>query len=304
MISKINKNRTAIFMDSSNVYHSMKNIGWEIDWKKLIDYFSKEVNLINANFYMVEKKPLSEECVKLQSVLRKNGYKIKKKDLKEIYCSESNKKQYKGNMDIELAIDAIKSIETYDTCILFSGDGDFVPLVEYLEARNKVVKVISSIKKRTAIELIDAVGMNHISIESLRPYIERIAKKNRNSNSRVGFDMKSKHDLSEDNNSIKADNESIQIGDTIKTCIINSKDYGVFLKNEYGKKILLPVEQLGVDIYIPSVQDVFETDDMFFAKIIKVNDEANGKSYKASLVDSRMKRKIIGRQTMIEKKAV
>ena len=34
MISKINKNRTAIFMDSSNVYHSMKNIGWEIDWKK------------------------------------------------------------------------------------------------------------------------------------------------------------------------------------------------------------------------------------------------------------------------------
>ena len=102
-----NQNRMAIFIDGSNVYHTMKRLDWRIDWQMLKDYFAKQGDLVNAVFYMVEKKPLSDDCINIQSLLRKNGYKIKKKDLKEIACPENKTYRAKGNMDIELVVDEI-----------------------------------------------------------------------------------------------------------------------------------------------------------------------------------------------------
>ena len=107
---------------------------------------------------------------------------------------------------------------------MFTGDSDFVPLIEYLESRNKIVKVVSSIKNGTAREIKDAVGMNHISLEELRPLIEENIEIEERPSSKVGFENSS-------NNGpkigalIKNEQYHPRVGDIIKTSVLHAKEF-------------------------------------------------------------------------------
>ena len=99
------------------------------------------------------------------------GFAVRKKILKSIYDRNTGDTTLKGNLDIDLTIDALTESDQYDTAILVTGDSDFVPLVEALRARGKRV-MIAATQQNVAVELRQAVGLNYIDLRDLRDKVE------------------------------------------------------------------------------------------------------------------------------------
>ena len=78
-----------------------------------------------------------------------NGYKVVTKPAKE-FTDALGRRKIKGNMDIELAVDAMEQSETVDHLVLFSGDGDFTTLVDALQRKGRKVSVVSTMATQPA----------------------------------------------------------------------------------------------------------------------------------------------------------
>lgn len=145
----------AVFIDVQNLYHSARAIYQKrVNFKELVESVVGERQLIRAFAYVVstktgEEKPFFEALTKL-------GIEIRSKELQEYYGGMK-----KADWDVGIAVDAIKTAEIVDTVVLASGDGDYVPLVEYLKNQGRRVEVIafgrstSAKLKESADEFID-----------------------------------------------------------------------------------------------------------------------------------------------------
>ncbi|MDX1484250.1 MAG: NYN domain-containing protein [Alphaproteobacteria bacterium] len=138
------EDRTALFIDGSNLYSSARNLGFDIDYKKLRDLFGAKGRLVRAFYYTAliddqEYSPLRP----LVDWLDYNGYTLVTKSAKE-FTDSDGRRRVKGNMDIELAIDVLEMAERLDHVVLFSGDGDFRRLVEAVQRRGVRVTVVST----------------------------------------------------------------------------------------------------------------------------------------------------------------
>jgi uncharacterized LabA/DUF88 family protein len=136
--------RIALFIDGSNLYSSARNLGFDIDYKKLRALFAEKGRLVRAFYYTAliddqEYSPLRP----LVDWLDYNGYTLVTKPAKEFTDAEG-RKRIKGNMDIELAIDVLEMADRLDHVVLFSGDGDFRRLVEAVQRKGVQVTVIST----------------------------------------------------------------------------------------------------------------------------------------------------------------
>jgi uncharacterized LabA/DUF88 family protein len=142
--------RSAIFIDGANLYATTKALGFDIDYKKLLKEFQSRDNLLRAFYYtaMIEDQEYSS-IRPLVDWLDYNGYRVVTKPVRE-FTDASGRRKYKGNMDIELAIDALELSPHIDHMVLFSGDGDFRSLVEAMQRRGVRVTVISTIQTQPA----------------------------------------------------------------------------------------------------------------------------------------------------------
>lgn len=138
--------KLGLFIDGANLYQTARALGFDIDYKKLLDLFSKKGHLLRAFYYtaLVEDQEYSP-IRPLVDWLDYNGYTMITKPTKE-YTDSFGRRKYKGNMDIELAIDVMEMCDHIDHVVLFSGDGDFRRLVEAAQHKGKRVTVISTIK--------------------------------------------------------------------------------------------------------------------------------------------------------------
>jgi uncharacterized LabA/DUF88 family protein len=131
----------SVFIDAANVFYSQRSMGWTIDFKKFYPFFNKvSKKFLGASFYFAlwfEKNTKRANEEKMIAMLKKHGYKVVVKDSKKI------KGVVKANCDVELTIDAIRLMSTYDTLVLFSGDGDFAALSRYLRDHGKRVIIVS-----------------------------------------------------------------------------------------------------------------------------------------------------------------
>jgi uncharacterized LabA/DUF88 family protein len=136
--------RSALFIDGANLYAATKALGFDIDYRRLLKEFQARDNLIRAFYYtaMVEDQEYSS-IRPLIDWLDYNGYRVVTKPAKE-FTDSAGRRKIKGNMDIELAVDAMEQSETVDHLVLFSGDGDFTTLVDALQRRGRKVSVIST----------------------------------------------------------------------------------------------------------------------------------------------------------------
>ena len=127
--------RSAVFIDGANLYATTKALGFDIDYKKLLKEFQSRDNLLRAFYYtaMIEDQEYSS-IRPLIDWLDYNGYRVVTKPAKE-FTDSMGRRKYKGNMDIELAIDALELSPHIDHMVLFSGDGDFRSLVEAMQRR-------------------------------------------------------------------------------------------------------------------------------------------------------------------------
>jgi len=140
--------RVALFIDGSNLYSAARALGFDIDYKRLLDLFAAKGRMIRAFYYTAllddqEYSPIRP----LVDWLDYNGYTMVTKPTKEFTDSQGRRK-IKGNMDIELAIDVMEMAERLDHIVLFSGDGDFRRLVEAVQRKGVRVSVVSTVRSQ------------------------------------------------------------------------------------------------------------------------------------------------------------
>lgn len=138
------REKIALFIDGANLYATSRSLGFDIDYRRLLAHFQKRGYLLRAYYYtaLVEDQEYSS-IRPLIDWLDYNGYKVVTKPAKE-FTDASGRRKIKGNMDIELAIDAMELSDVVDHYVIFSGDGDFRSLVEALQRRGRKVSVIST----------------------------------------------------------------------------------------------------------------------------------------------------------------
>ena len=138
--------RVALFIDGSNLYSAARALGFDIDYRRLLNVFREKGRLVRAYYYtaLIEDQEYSP-IRPLVDWLDYNGYTMVTKPTKE-FTDAMGRRKIKGNMDIELAIDVLEMAEHLDHVILFSGDGDFRRLVEAVQRKGLRVSVVSTIK--------------------------------------------------------------------------------------------------------------------------------------------------------------
>jgi uncharacterized LabA/DUF88 family protein len=144
-------NKIALFIDGANLHTTCKTIGFDVDYKRLLREFANRGTLVRAFYYtaIIEDQEFSS-IRPLIDWLDYNGYTVVTKAAKE-FVDANGRHKIKGNMDIELAVNAMELAQHVDQIVLFSGDGDFRSLVEALQRRGVHVTVISSISTRPPI---------------------------------------------------------------------------------------------------------------------------------------------------------
>ncbi len=137
--------KIALFIDGANLYATAKSLGFDIDYKRLLREFQTRGNLLRAFYYTAVIEDQEYSSIRpLIDWLDYNGYTVVTKATKE-FIDASGRRKVKGNMDIELAVDAMELAEHVDQIVLFSGDGDFRSLVEALQHKGKRVSVVSTL---------------------------------------------------------------------------------------------------------------------------------------------------------------
>jgi uncharacterized LabA/DUF88 family protein len=168
MIRELELGRTAVFIDAANILYSQHTLGWRVDYRKLKAYFERETDLAAAYFY-TGKVGADEKQAKFLAKIGRLGYVVRAKEVKRIRVGP-RAFEWKGNLDAELIIDALKTADTYRTCVLMSGDSDFAPLLDELKSRGKRIIVMSS-KHHVARELVERA--KYVNLQKLRAEISR-----------------------------------------------------------------------------------------------------------------------------------
>ncbi|MDG2034698.1 MAG: NYN domain-containing protein [Rhodospirillales bacterium] len=138
--------RVALFIDGANLHASVRALGFDIDYMHLLKLFKESGRLIRANYYTAIVDDQDYSPIRpLVDWLAYNGFSLVTKPAKQ-FTDTTGRSKIKGNMDIELAVDALEMSKHLDHIVLFSGDGDFRRLVEALQWRGVRVTVVSTVK--------------------------------------------------------------------------------------------------------------------------------------------------------------
>ena len=147
MTSFYKEERVAMFIDGANLYAAARALGFDIDYKRLLQVFSREARLVRAFYYTALMEDQEYSPIRpLVDWLDYNGYTMVTKPTKE-FTDAQGRRKIKGNMDIELAIDVMEMAEHVDHIVLFSGDGDFRRLIEAVQRRGVRTSVVSTISR-------------------------------------------------------------------------------------------------------------------------------------------------------------
>ncbi len=119
--------RVGVFVDAQNLYHSAKNLYHsKVNFKNVLDESVGKRKLIRAFIYVIKTESGDEKA--FVEALEKSGFEIKIKDL-QVFSGGMKK----ADWDVGIAMDAVILAEKIDVAVIVAGDGDFVPLVEYLQ---------------------------------------------------------------------------------------------------------------------------------------------------------------------------
>lgn len=140
--------KLALFIDGSNLYAAARALGFDIDYKKLLNEFATRGRLVRAFYYtaLVEDQEYSP-LRPLVDWLDYNGFTMVTKPTKE-FTDALGRRKVKGNMDIEMAVDVMEMAGVVDHIVIFSGDGDFRRLVEAVQRKGVRVSVVSTIRSQ------------------------------------------------------------------------------------------------------------------------------------------------------------
>lgn len=141
--------RVGVFIDTQNMYYSARNLfNSHVSFKNIVEDAVGGRKLIRAIAYVVRTKTGEEQP--FFEALVKSGIETRQKELQEFFGGAK-----KADWDVGIAVDAIRIADVLDVVIIVSGDGDFVPLIEYLKHRGRQVEV-AAFRETTSTKLIEA----------------------------------------------------------------------------------------------------------------------------------------------------
>lgn len=163
-----NRGRVAIFIDGSNLFYAALQLGIEIDYTKLLCRLTAGSRLLRSFFYTgVDRTNDKQQGFLLW--MRRNGYRVIAKDL--VQLPDGSKK---ANLDVEIAVDMMALVGSYDTAVLVSGDGDLAYAVNAVSYRGARVEVVS-LRSMTSDSLIN-VSDRYIDLEMIKDDIQKITR--------------------------------------------------------------------------------------------------------------------------------
>ena len=170
--------RVGLFIDGANIYGAARSLELDIDYKRLRAMFAASGKLIRAYYYTALIESDDHSPVRpLVDWLEYNGFTLVTKPARE-YTDFQGRRRVKGNMDVELAIDAMELAPRLDHAIIFSGDGDFAPLVDVLQRRGLRVSVVSTMLSSPPMisDELRRQADNFIELDALRAVIGRLPR--------------------------------------------------------------------------------------------------------------------------------
>lgn len=136
--------RCALFIDGANLYSTARALGFDIDYKKLLNLFQKKGQLVRAYYYTVLIEDQEYSPIRpLVDWLDYNGYTLITKPAKE-YTDPSGRRRIRNSTDVELAVDMVELAPRVEHMVLFSGDGGFRRVIEAVQRQGVRVTVVST----------------------------------------------------------------------------------------------------------------------------------------------------------------
>ena len=140
--------KTIIFIDGANLYKTVRNLGFDIDYRNLRAKADAECRLVRAYYYTAIQEDRDQDYSPLRPLidwLHYNGYAMVTKPARE-FVDAQGKKRFKSSIDVELAVDMVTLADKVDHMILFSGNGDFRRAIEAAQDKGVRVTVVSTVK--------------------------------------------------------------------------------------------------------------------------------------------------------------
>jgi len=140
----LHSEKTALFIDGPNLYFAVKALEFDLDFKRLLGEIELLGQVTRAFYYTLIIDGQENTTIRpLLDWLDYNRYTVISKTAKE-FVDSTGRRKFKGNMEIELAVDAMGLAKHIDHMVLFSGNGDFRRLVEAMQRRGVRVTVVST----------------------------------------------------------------------------------------------------------------------------------------------------------------
>ena len=137
--------KIALFIDGANLHATARALGFDVDYRRLLKEFQSRGTLLRAFYYTTIIEDQEYTSIRpLIDWLDYNGYTVVTKPTKE-FIDASGRRKVKGSMSIELAVNAMEITDHIDQMFLFSGDGDFRPMLEAVQRRGVHVTVVSTV---------------------------------------------------------------------------------------------------------------------------------------------------------------
>lgn len=141
------RERVAFFVDGANFYQTARNLNVDIDYRRMLTSFVGDAYLLRAHYYtaMADDQEFSS-LRPLIDWLDYNGFQITTKPMREFTDNSGQRRRVRPSLDVDLTVDAMTLADSINHLVLFSGDGNYLALVEALQKKGVKVTVVSSLK--------------------------------------------------------------------------------------------------------------------------------------------------------------
>ena len=169
----LSSDKIALFIDGANLHATCRALGFDVDYKRLLSEFQSRGVLLRAYYFVTIIEDQEYSSVRpLIDWLGYNGYIVFTRELLDV----NGRRRIKGSMNVELAVNAMEIADHIDQMFLFSGDGDFRPLLKALQRRGVHVTVVSSMASQPAMvaDELRRQADAFVDLAELKPRVERL----------------------------------------------------------------------------------------------------------------------------------
>ena len=141
------RERVAFFIDGANFYQTARSLNIDIDYRRMLNSFAGDAYLLRAHYYTALADDQEFSSLRpLIDWLDYNGFHITTKPMREFTDNNGQRRRVRPGLDVDLTVDAMTLCDEVNHIVLFSGDGNYRPLVEALQKRGRKVSIVSSLK--------------------------------------------------------------------------------------------------------------------------------------------------------------